>query len=213
MKESKFIELLNLYVDHQISPSDAALLEAEIQRSPERRKVYRQYCQMQKACSTLAETFLADAPAPAVESASEPRRFALVTYAMGFAAAAACVALVIVNQPVAQKKALTQDAVAVSEQSVPAVNADSVAVIPEPETTRAVLHTAFSAVGRNPSAMNVVATDTTRLDWMKDIRVERVTAENLRFDPQPALQHHDLTLRSGQPFQGPVETTAFIFPK
>ena len=216
MKESKFIELLNLYVDHQISPSDAALLEAEIQRSPERRKVYRQYCQMQKACSTLAETFLADAPAPdkSVETASEPRRFALVTYAMGFAAAAACVALVIVNQPVAQKKAIAEDTIAASQLSVSSTNEDSVAVIPEPEPARAVLHPAFSAVGRrDPSAMNVVATDTTRLDWMKDVRVERVTAENLWFDPQPALQHQDLTLRSGQQLQGPVETTAFIFAK
>lgn len=55
MKESKFIELLNLYIDQQIDAADAALLEEEIQRAPERRKVYQQYCRMSRACSMLLE--------------------------------------------------------------------------------------------------------------------------------------------------------------
>ncbi len=62
MKNSTFIELLNLYVDRQISPADAALLEAEIQQNPQRRKIYREYCQMQKACAILSENFRTDAP-------------------------------------------------------------------------------------------------------------------------------------------------------
>ena len=53
MKESKFIELLNLYVDHQISPDDAKLLESEVESNPTRRRIYRQYCQMQKACALM----------------------------------------------------------------------------------------------------------------------------------------------------------------
>ena len=216
MKESKFVELLNLYVDHQISPSDAALLEAEIQRSPERRKVYRQYCQMQKACSTLAESFLSDAPEAEknLDTASTSRPFAFVTYAMGFAAAAACVALVVVNQPVAQKKASVSESVAVTQVTLPSTTEDSVAVIPAPEPTRAVLHKAFTTVGYTPSSVTAVATsDTERLNWMNDVQVERVTAESLWFSAQPALQYQDLTLRSVQPLSGPVETTAFIFAK
>ena len=47
MKDSEFIELLNLYLDHEISVADAARLEAEVQGSPARRRVYREYCQMQ----------------------------------------------------------------------------------------------------------------------------------------------------------------------
>ena len=35
MKESRFIELLNLYIDQQISPDDAALLEEAILPQPE----------------------------------------------------------------------------------------------------------------------------------------------------------------------------------
>ena len=216
MKESKFIELLNLYVDHQITPADAALLEAEIQRSPERRKVYRQYCQMQKACSTLAESFLSDAPAADknLETSDAPRRFAFVTYAMGFAAAAACIALVVVNRPVSQSKAPLTDSFAVSQVATPSVSEDSVAVIPAPEPARPELHKAFSTVAYNPSPVNSVASsDLARLNWMNDVRVERVTAETLRFDVQPALQHQDLTLRSSQATQGVVETTAFIFAK
>ena len=34
MKDSEFIELLNLYLDHEISTADAARLEAEVQANP-----------------------------------------------------------------------------------------------------------------------------------------------------------------------------------
>ena len=105
MKESKFIELLNLYVDHQITAADAALLETEIQRSPERRRIYRQYCQMQKACVVLAENFRTEAPDAAVSAegnvgafAPVRRSFARGAWAAGALAAAACVALVMVNR-------------------------------------------------------------------------------------------------------------------
>jgi hypothetical protein len=57
MKDSEFIELLNLYLDHEISADNAARLEAEVQGNPERRRVYRQYCRMQKACTLLANDF------------------------------------------------------------------------------------------------------------------------------------------------------------
>lgn len=62
MNESRFIELLNLYVDHQLSTSEAAELEAEVQKSPERRRMYAQYCRMQKACTLLFESERAHAP-------------------------------------------------------------------------------------------------------------------------------------------------------
>ena len=90
MKDSKFIELLNLYVDHQISAEDAARLEAEIQRTPERRRVYRQYCQMQKACTVLADNFRTQIPpAGKVVEFPRPARSPLraATYGMGVLAA------------------------------------------------------------------------------------------------------------------------------
>lgn len=62
MTDRKFTELLNLYLDDEISPEDAAALEREIQRSPERRRLYRRYCQMQRACVMLADRFRAQEP-------------------------------------------------------------------------------------------------------------------------------------------------------
>ncbi|MBM3852970.1 MAG: zf-HC2 domain-containing protein [Verrucomicrobia bacterium] len=54
MKESEFLELLNLYLDHEISPADALRLEQEVMSNPSRRAVYRTYCRMHKACGLLA---------------------------------------------------------------------------------------------------------------------------------------------------------------
>lgn len=105
MKDSEFIELLNLYLDHEISADNAARLEAEVQSNPERRRVYQQYCRMQKACTLLAKDFneqeaggakderMVIAFDPAGRSAWGPGIFAA-----GGLVAAACVALVMVNR-------------------------------------------------------------------------------------------------------------------
>lgn len=53
MKESKFIELLNLYIDQQISPEEVARLEEEIIANPRRRRTYQQYCRMHRACTLV----------------------------------------------------------------------------------------------------------------------------------------------------------------
>ncbi|HEY5080167.1 MAG TPA: zf-HC2 domain-containing protein [Opitutaceae bacterium] len=55
MTDQEFIELLNLYVDREISASDAARLEAAVLESPRRRSIYDQYCKMQKACRLLSD--------------------------------------------------------------------------------------------------------------------------------------------------------------
>jgi hypothetical protein len=54
MNDREFIELLNLYVDREISAKDALRLESEVIANPRRREIYDQYCRMQKACSLLA---------------------------------------------------------------------------------------------------------------------------------------------------------------
>jgi anti-sigma factor RsiW len=65
MTHEKFIESLNLYLDGELPPHAAAELEREISGNLERRRIYRQYCQMQKACGELAERFREEAsPAP-----------------------------------------------------------------------------------------------------------------------------------------------------
>ncbi|MBP7142465.1 MAG: hypothetical protein KBA71_11205 [Opitutaceae bacterium] len=104
MKESRYIELLNLYVDHRLTGAEAAELEAEVQRNPERRRIYSQYCRMQKACTLIfdAERSLAPKTAAVLSSfdvdhrgarAAPFWRWALVP-AVGLAAAIAMVAVV-----------------------------------------------------------------------------------------------------------------------
>ncbi|HEY4302088.1 MAG TPA: hypothetical protein VGM73_14535 [Candidatus Didemnitutus sp.] len=65
MKDARFIELINLYVDRQISPEDTAELEAEIQTHAAHRRVYQQYCHMHRASKLVYESFRAHAEPPA----------------------------------------------------------------------------------------------------------------------------------------------------
>ncbi|HTO05027.1 MAG TPA: hypothetical protein VL069_15050, partial [Opitutus sp.] len=203
MKDSKFIELLNLYIDHQISAADAALLESEIQKNPERRRVYRQYCQMQKACVTLAENFRSDPPAgdKLVEIAQGPRRMAFATYAMGIAAAAACVALVVVNRPVLFPSNDASPTIATTEITSSAQEVTTAIAETPAAEARTVLHPAFPGVTKAdaPTSEVVATADHVPLDWMHQVRLESVSAENLWFDTRPAIQAYDLTLRSARP--------------
>ncbi len=110
MKDTRFIELINLYIDRQISPDETAELEAEIQANPRRRQVYRQYCQMHHATKLVYESFRAQSDQPAgpatvrqpgtiAEFASRRRAQQRTRwlYAASGLAAAACLALVFVR--------------------------------------------------------------------------------------------------------------------
>jgi Putative zinc-finger len=86
MNDREFIELLNLYIDREISPEDALRLEAEVMTRPDRREVYTQYCKMQKACSLVSADFV-NAPVEA-QTASF---WSFKPVALGLAAACALV--------------------------------------------------------------------------------------------------------------------------
>jgi anti-sigma factor RsiW len=104
MKDHRFIELVNLYIDRQISAEETAELEAEIQASPQRRAVYRQYCQLHSATKQVYESFRTNAepqthvPAGRVINGDFARRprSNWIHYAGGLAAAA-CLALAFVR--------------------------------------------------------------------------------------------------------------------
>lgn len=104
MKDHRFIELVNLYIDRQISAEETAELEAEIQASPQRRAVYRQYCQLHSATKQVYESFRTNAepqthvPAGRVISGDFTRRprSNWIHYAGGLTAAA-CLALAFVR--------------------------------------------------------------------------------------------------------------------
>src|SRR6478735_1589395 len=102
MKDNRFIELLNLYIDRQITVDETAELEAEIQGSPQRQAVYRQYCQIHAATKVVYESFRAGAEEHSTAPSGHPaqvelfenrRRVNWVNYVGGFAAAAAFVGL------------------------------------------------------------------------------------------------------------------------
>ena len=103
MKDNRFIDLVNLYIDRQITAAETAELEAEIQANPRRRAIYRQYCQMHRATTLVYESFRANAPeqqAAAIEGTmarfEQQRRSPWGYYAVGLAAAA-CLALVFIQ--------------------------------------------------------------------------------------------------------------------
>ncbi len=100
MKDSEFLKILNLYLDHEISAADSVRLEAEVTGDPERRRIYLQYCRLHKACTLLGDQFPATAPAweRGKSGAVSPRRRAWSAgiYAGGMLAAA-CVAMIVVR--------------------------------------------------------------------------------------------------------------------
>ena len=100
MKDAEFLELLNLYLDHEITSADAARLEAEVQSNPDRRRIYHEYCRMQKACALLAKDF-SEQPTERKIAAFEPRRSAWSPGLLatgGITLAAAGVTLVLMNR-------------------------------------------------------------------------------------------------------------------
>lgn len=157
MKDSEFIELLNLYLDHEISAADAAKLEAEVQTNPARRRVYQQYCRMQKACKLVASDFQSETEEVAVPSdrkvvafdptaisaAALQRKRAGRLYTLGtFAAVAACMAIVVVGR---SRQQATHDNVAVT----PAVVSQPIVAAPaSPNADAAVPHGLVSLAQR-----------------------------------------------------------------
>ena len=133
MKDNRFIDLVNLYVDRQITAAETAELEAEIQGNPRRRAIYRQYCKMHRATTLVYESFRAHAAEQPADAATgtiarfEHNRRARTSswmYYAGGIAAAACLAVVLVR--VNATKA-PQASLALAK---PAVSTAQVAVVP-----------------------------------------------------------------------------------
>jgi hypothetical protein len=133
MNDDRFIELVNLYIDRQITVTETAELEAEIQASPRRRATYRRYCQMHRATTLVQEGFRAQASAQPVGQSLTPgpvtpfaggrrnSRFRWTYYAGGLAAAA-CLELIFGRlniKPSAEINLLAQT----NSQSLPVIRA------------------------------------------------------------------------------------------
>ncbi len=79
MNNQRFTELLNLYLDEEISPEDLNDLMAETRRSDDRQKMFVDYCRIHKAYVLLGDSF---------EANQKRRSFKQMVYAIGGLAAA-----------------------------------------------------------------------------------------------------------------------------
>lgn len=145
MKDHRFIELLNLYIDRQISPAETAELEAEMQAKPARRQTYRQYCQMHHATKLVYASFRnhADQAQPAevvtghgtitsIQIEQRQRRVRWSYYAGGLAAAA-CLTLVIARynfSPAADRNFATDTKPEAQLVAAPATVPSSASAVP-----------------------------------------------------------------------------------
>lgn len=230
MKESEFLELLNLYLDHEISAADAARLEAEVQSNPARHRTYLEYCRMQKACTILAKDFAQQSDEKKVV-AFEPRRakWGGGWYAIGgLAAAAAAIAVVLaVRAPgsrpamppagsgsfaaagsgVVQTVDVTTAIPAVVSEKLPGSSIARTVTVP---SRRAELKPVFVVAQPAP------ATSASQLEWMRAVQIapmQSLPEQDVRLDPRSPLQPARRTYTNGRQVQGSVEMAAFRFQK
>lgn len=225
MTDRKFTELLNLYLDHELSAADAASLETEIQRNPARRRVYRQYCQMQKACAVLAEDFRTEAPeagkVTAFPGAQRRGNGARAFYALGAVAAAACVAfLVIGRQPTAATSTLATNAqppAVTLAQAEPA--ARPLLAMPAAPRASGELQTVFTTQPLAPlnqvPVTESLAAEANRLryEWINQVQLNPVELDATSFDALPVTEPNSRTFGSKRPFDTRVEMSAYRFQR
>jgi anti-sigma factor RsiW len=240
MKDSEFIELINLYLDHEISAADSARLEAEVQANPARRRIYQDYCRMQKACKVLAQDFQTEAaPRDAkvidFNSAARPARASGFYVGTALAAFAACVAVVFVLR---ERPGATPTETG-RELAVQAAQAPAVVQQLQPTTVPVQAATAVAAVApRLPSQPALVGTPLTlstnsqaealmvsaveqanaQFDWMRRMTFvpvqQPVPMEELRFNARPAtLKTEARTFHSPQSVETPTEMVVFRFTR
>lgn len=215
MKDAEFLELLNLYVDNEISTGQAERLEAEVTGNPQRRKLYRQYCMMHKGCSLLSGSFV-DEAAPVqrreVFAASEAGRFwgwGAIFAGGGLAAAACLVALVAARTHVRSLPAPAASQVTIARAMSPDVQVvlapqRTVNAFPAPFSGTE-LTTAFNVRTWNTSAVEPLAlTRSDPLAWTDDIQFAPVARGSLY--SAPALKTVPLLLPAN-PAASPIAPT------
>jgi anti-sigma factor RsiW len=211
MKDKRFIELINLCVDHQLTPAEARELETELHASPARQRTYLQYCRMQKACAQLFETERANAPArrrlaraladadrkvtaaPFHKLIRHPSPWWRNLFAIGgLAAAAACVAVIFVLQKTPRQPG---DAPAVAGA---ATSATLVALVAAPAAVSAITPTSASTIAPAPAIAAMPQTSAAaiaiqtqpkrfRLPTITGFASEQNTATTMTSAPEPLI--------------------------
>jgi anti-sigma factor RsiW len=225
MNDREFIELLNLYVDHEIAADDALRLEKEVAKDPMRREVYDQYCRIQKACSMLSEEMLESAAEdthPRIAAFPQQRRWGLGSLVAGMAAAAACAAVVIVvrnnaalnaglSVPAAGATSQLEPMAALTEPAASPVSMKPVFVVrlPSDQVSRGAERALFASADEPARAVE--------LNWIGDIHMAPVFANaksDFLLNPKTDLRASAIT---GTPdereSQEPSEMAAFRFQR
>jgi len=227
MKESRFIELINLYIDRQIGPEEAAELEAEIARSPAHRRTYLQYCRMHRACTLLFENFRAPAT-PLAEALSQAEgkvsafpvrgyRLARIALGTGLVAAAACAAFIFLNHPTSVSTPTEKPGASeVAQVNVPPESFHPAAVITgaRPAEFQTVWAGNRFSLARDQSGIDA---QRAAFEWMNQIELSPLRAAGngeTVFEPQSEAQPADLRFQHARnPDQPAVEMTAFEFQR
>lgn len=208
MKDNRFIELVNLYVDRQISGEEMESLEAEMQANPRRRAIYRQYCQMHRATTLVYESFRSEnpeQPGDNLRSQAKVTRFESQSgrrkhwtyYATGLAAA--CVALVFAKVAFTGSRVSNQHhtiasvqaapaPVALVAQLTPAVTAPAVIAVNQPAAIPALAHANSLVASQDYTAMlSAMRKEDQRAFASGQIQSSRTTSlfEDGVFDSQP----------------------------
>jgi hypothetical protein len=224
MRDNRFIELVNLYIDRQITAEETAELEAEMQANPRRRAVYRQYCQLHSATKQVYAGFRAQAsepqagaPAGRVVQAEFARRSRAhwIHYAGGLAAAA-CLAVVFVrynanSQPVETMIAGTAQEPAAQVAAPTAV----VAAVPVPETA-ARLENSLATEPNYSALLTALRQEEQRAFATSPLQSDRLPSlfDDGVFDTRPMLPaNSQREFRGKQAPKEPAQFTAFQFQR
>jgi hypothetical protein len=220
MNDRRFTELLNLYLDHQITAVEAAELEAAVHSSPARRRIYEEYCMLQRGCSQLGSNARACAPiaprfARSVQDVERkitaPRRqhvwYPLQIGGLAALGMAAGFALVItLNQaPQSDISPVARNQTASSVHSAPVVVAvgsprQPGVVVVNPFTVHPSLRAIGLAAAQSADDSQVAGPDREAVEWMQ--RVDQLPRSTLVLDEQA------FTARS----MAPVDTHVFKRP-
>jgi len=220
------MEFLNLYLDHEIGARELARFEEEVMNNPERRRLYREYCRLHRACAVLAEQSRGEAPVPEearVAVFPPPQARAFGGYAAGLLAAA-CVAVIFVMGRLHQAPPAAPAAPAVvaqSDRSGPAPGSFApVASFPNRLELQPVFSLRAAAPVADNSATAALLTPAelnNPFAWMNRVQLAPLQAQPLDptvFDSAPLLFGADNRgIRSPQSLPSPVERASFQFQR
>ncbi len=240
MNDRRFVELLNLYVDDQLAPAEAAELEAAVLSNPARRRTYDEYCRLHRGCSLLCDGARTLAPSSqgfarslrdAERKMAAPRRrswFPAYAGVYGGTALAACVAVILlVNRQSPESSSgvviasLNNPPAIVTAERVPSavtvsVAAPSVGLVSPLFDVQPVVTAAVLDVARNAREVEIASADREALEWMQRVDLlplQRLVIDEQAFESRPTLQPDNRVFRSRHSLQGSAEFTAFQFQR